>query len=161
MVELMVERTLLFEADLKRDFRPFQVEEGNFTCELETKDGETCLVCPVGYAHRHMLQRRQRRIHYVSEDQNRLCMTVDDRGPATADGQFVMPCGGAVEMAEAWDQIEALKERQRALAERQAWVKPIRDAAWLKALGDMQEQEALAFRRASVVGPGLTVQRAG
>jgi len=149
MTELMVERTLLFEEDLKRDFRPFEVVEGNFLCTLPSPISGR----PMTY------NRRQRRVRYISADQNSIRETVDDRGPATADGQFVMPCGGAVEMAEAWDQIDALKERSRALTARQAAVKPLRDAAWLVALAEMQEQEFEDFNRRSVVGPGLTVQR--
>jgi len=149
MTELMVERTFLFEDELKRDFRPFEVVEGNFLCTLPS---------PVS-GRLTTYNRRQRRVRYISHDQNSIRETVDDRGPATADGQFVMPCGGAVEMAEAWDQIEALKERSRALTARQAMVKPYRDEAWFNILAQMQEQEVEDFHRRSVSGPGLTVQR--
>lgn len=148
-VELLLERTPGLEAELRRDFRPLEIVEGNFAYNvLNSETGRVTLQW-----------RRQRQITYVKSDQNTTAKVVTDLGPATYDGQFVMPCSDEVEMAQAIELIEWGKREAAQRREREAWVKPLRTAAWLKALQESNEEAQRRATGASTFGPSHKVQR--
>lgn len=147
VVELMLTRTPEFEAELKRDFKPFEVMEGDFTYDLVI-DGR-----------RAILNRRQRKVRYVSADQNSIREVINDLGEATGEDAYAMPCDGVVEMAQAWELIDWAKRKAAERRARQTWVGPIRKAAFLQAVADSTEESVKRALRASTFGPIQRIQR--
>ena len=149
MVELLLERTPGLEAELARDFRPLEIVESNFPYNVLNRD-----------TGRVTLQwRRQRHITYVKRDQNTTAKVVTDLGPATQDGQFVMPCSNEVEMAQAIELFEWSRREAQARREREQWVKPLRDKAFMQALQESNEEAGRRATGASTFGPKHKVQR--
>ncbi len=148
MVEIIRERNLLFEDDLKRDFKPFEIVEGNFTYQVVGPDMRIRIV-----------HRRQRKVRYVSSDQNQIAEVVTDLGAATNDDAFAMPCDGAVEMAQALELFEWAKRARRERKEREAWVKPLRDEEFKRAIVDAFEEGAKRAVGLTTVGPHVRIQR--
>lgn len=150
MVEIIRERNPRFMDELKRDFVPFEVVEGDFSYRAVSPDGRATL-----------LHRRQRKVRYVSHDQNSLSETVDDLGPATGEDSYVIPCHEAVEVAQAIELIEWAKRKAAELEARRAIVEPLRTASWMDWLKRQQEEAKLQVRGATTVGPYQRVQREG
>jgi hypothetical protein len=148
MVEIIRERNLVLEEDLKRDFKPFEIFEGNFQYRVVGPD--LCI---------RTINRRQRKVRYVSSDQNRICETITDLGVATDEDAFVMPCDGAVEMAQANELFDWAKRARNERKAREAWVKPIRDEAFRNYVADAFEEGARRAVGQSSFGPLVQLQR--
>lgn len=150
MVEIIRERNPKFMDELRRDFVPFDVTEGDFLCGAQLPSGK------ILYANR-----RQRRIRYISADQNSLCETADDLGPATGEEAVRIPCDGAVEIAQVIELLDWHKRKMADLEARRAWVEPLRTASWLDWLNSRREEVAKQQTGLTTVGPFVRVQREG
>ena len=148
MVEIIRERNPVFEEDLKRDFRPLEVREGNFTYRVVGPDMRVRIV-----------HRRQRKVLFVALDQNSTCETVQDLGPATQADPWCMPCDEGVERAQALELFDWALRKRAELAERRALVKPLRDKAFLQGIAEVNEEIAMAMNGTSSFGPYARVQR--
>lgn len=148
MVEIMRNRDPLLVEELGRDFRPLRIMEGNFTYRVCGPDMRIRIV-----------HRRQRKIQFVSLDQNRACEVVDDLGVATSDDPFVMPCDEEVEMAQALELFEWAKRKASERKAREAWVKPLRTAAFIQAVAESNDEAVKQAVGASTFGQYLTKQR--
>lgn len=149
MVEIIRERTLAFEEDLKRDFRPLEVREGNFTYRVAGPDMKIRIV-----------HRRQRKVLFVDpRDVNRLCEIVEDLGPATMDDPWVMPCQEGVEWAQAVELFEWAKRKRAEMEARRAIVKPLRDEAFLLSVQAHYEEAGRRASGLSSFGPYQRIQR--
>lgn len=147
-IEIRREVNPQFEEELRRDFRPIAVLEADFTYRVVGDDGRQRIV-----------HRRQRKIRYVSHDQNRICETVKDLGEATGETPFLIPCEGEVELAQAIELWEWAYRKRRELRERQAQVQPLRDEAWRNALVDLAEEGQRRSVGMSSFGPYQRIQR--
>lgn len=175
-MEIIRERNPLFEFELKRDFRPLEVAEGDFTLEV-TNDGRSVLmmdretgqvfpdpdgtmmaICPAD-GRRRLLQRFQRRITFVSLDQNRTAMTVTDLGPARGITPVFIPCENEVEMAQALETLDWAAVKRRELVAREAEIKPLRTAAMLASVQNKFDEAQRAARGLSTFGPHVRIQR--
>lgn len=150
MVEVIRERNPRFEDELRREFKPFEIVEGDFTYTAVGPDMRA-----------RIIHRRQRKVRYVSADQNELRETVNDLGPATGEDSYVVPCSDAVEMAQALELIDWQKRKTAELAARRAMVAPIRDAEWKRFLVDFDEENRKKIRGLTTVGPYQRIQREG
>lgn len=181
MVEVMIRRDALFEEDLKRDFTPFEIVEGDFTWDVGFREGigwDCRLVAMGGRAvsenmamqtsfqaafpedgRRRLLHRRQRMTRFVSQDQNRLCATVTDLGPATGADMYIIPCADAVEMAQAVELIAWQKRVAATMAARRAEAKPSRVRWFLEGIAASNEEAAKRALGLSSFGPLARVQR--
>lgn len=148
MVHIIRERDPIFEEELPAGFRPLSIEEGNLVFRGVLPDGT---VKPV--------HRRVRVIRFVSLDQSCECETVSDLGPATDADPLFVPCSGAVEMAEAIDLFLWAKQKSDERAAREAWVKPLRDQAFLLGIAASNEEAARRAVGSSSFGPMARVQR--
>jgi hypothetical protein len=147
MVELLLERTPEFEADLARDFRPYEVVEGDFTYTVVV-DGRL-----------RIIHRRQRKVRYVGSDQNSIREVVNDLGAATGETSYVIPCSNEVEMAQAFELFDLARRKHLELVRRRAWVKPLRDAAFRQAIAVSNEEVGRRSRGASSFGRFQRIQR--
>lgn len=133
MVEIVRTRDVFFEAELKRDFKPLRVDEGNFLFELVGEDGR-----------RRLIWRRSRKVFYVSKlDANKICWTVADLGPATNDPELTVPCGDGrdgTDVAQAFELLDWAAAERKRLAARAAEVEPLRTAAFLNAMQEAVEE---------------------
>ena len=150
MVEIIRQKTPQFMDELTRDFVPYEVIEGDFSYTGVRPDGS-----------RQILHRRQRKVRYASPDQNSLCETVDDLGPATGEDAFVIPCEGAVEMAQAIELIDWQKRVAAEMKRRRAEIEPERTRHFLTQLELLREEALLAQHGTSSFGPHARVQREG
>lgn len=150
MVEIIRERNPQFMDELKRDFVPYEVMEGDFSYRGVTPDGRMSL-----------LHRRQRKVRYVSHDQNSLRETVDDLGPATGEDAVVIPCDGAVEIAQAIELIAWHKRVAEVLKRRRAEVEPERTKYFLDQMELLNDEARRAQKGMTTVGPYARVQREG
>lgn len=139
-----------FEDELRRDFRPHEIVEGDFTYRVVGQDLRVRIV-----------HRRQRKIRYVSLDQNRICETVRDLGPATGEGGFVVPCSEEVEIAQAMELLDWAARKRAELRQRQAEVQPLRDEAWRQSVVAHFEEAARRSVGMSTFGPYQRIQREG
>jgi hypothetical protein len=72
---------------------------------------------------------------------------------------YVMPCADAVEMAEALELIEWSKRLAEEHRKREAWVKPIRTAAFLRLLHESNEEAGRRKFASSTFSQAHKVQR--
>lgn len=140
----------LFQEELRRDFRPMEVREGNFQYRVLYPDGRFRLV-----------HRRQRKVLFIDKrDANRLCeMVVQDLGPATAEDPWVIPCDGEVEWAQALELADWAKRKRDERQSREAWVNPLRREAMLASVQLKYEEAARRATGLSTFGPHQRVQR--
>lgn len=148
MVEIIRQRDPVLLEDLKRDFRPLVVMEGNF---LYRAVGEDMRV--------RLIHRRQRKIRFVSLDQDRVCEVVEDLGPATQDDPWIQPCDGEVEWGESQELIAWSLRKRAERAEREAWVKPLRTAAFIQAISDSTDEAVKRAVGSSTFGEHVRIQR--
>lgn len=147
-MEIIRERNPLFEAELRRDFKPEEVVEANFAYRAITAEGRMVL-----------LHRRQRKVRFRSLDGNSICETVVDLGPATQDQAITVPCGGENEIAHVFELLDWAARRRAELRARRAEVQPLRDAAFLASLQNYAEEFERRRRGISTFGYGGQLQR--
>ncbi len=151
MVEIIRRNDPLIAEELKRDFRPFEIWEGN------------AAVTVVGEDHRlRVVHRRRRVIRYISTlDGEKARDIITDLGPATAQEAFVLPCDGEVELCHALELIEWAKRSSAERAARNKAIKPERDRAFLEGLADTADDWTKRKLGRSTYGPGGKIQREG
>lgn len=148
MVEIIRERNPVLTEDLKRDFRPLLVMEGNFTYRVVGPDLRVRIV-----------HRRQRKIRFVSLDQNHVCEVVEDLGPATQDDPWIQPCDQEVDWAQSQELIDWSLRKRKERAEREAWVRPLRTAAFLQGIAESNDEAVKRAVGASTFGEYFRKQR--
>lgn len=140
----------LFEEELKRDFRPLEVREGDFSYRAQSPDGRVRLI-----------HRRQRKVLFVDpKDANHTCeLVVADLGVATQEDPWVMPCDGEVEWAQVLELVDWAMRKRAERAAREAQVNPLRTEAMWKNVLENYEKGALAAHGSSTFGPYQRIQR--
>lgn len=147
-MEIIRERDPLFEAELRRDFKPEEVVEGNFAYRAAMPDGRII-----------QLHRRQRKVRFRSRDGNSICETVVDLGPANRDTSVVVPCGGENEIAQIFELLDWAARKRAELRARRAEVQPLRDAAFIASLRNYAEEFERRRHGISTFGYGGKLQR--